>query len=130
MAKCSALKCTFASSLAGPTHLRSSQHAWAASSSVVQSVNFPSSCVLPLPPPVTRGWVIGLQLSLYGAECWILLRKHARKLNTFHHGCVRIILGISNKQQWSEHITVAEARRRCWGHGSVCKLTGGGAVGS
>ena len=55
----------------------------------------------------------GLQPSLYGAECWILLRKHARKLNTFHHGCVRIILGISNKQQWSEHITVAEVRRRC-----------------
>ena len=47
----------------------------------------------------------GLQPSLYGAD--------ARKLNTFHHGCVRIILGISNKQQWSEHITMAEVRRQC-----------------
>ena len=40
-----------------------------------------------------------LSVLLYGAECWIPLRKHVRKLNTFHHRCIRIILGISNKQQ-------------------------------
>ena len=52
-----------------------------------------------------------LSVLLYGAECWIPLRKHVRKLNTFHHRCIRIILGISNKQQWSERITMAEVRR-------------------
>ncbi len=55
-----------------------------------------------------------LSVLLYGAECWIPLRKHARKLNTFHHRCIRTILGISNRQQWSEHITMSEVRRR-WG---------------
>ncbi len=50
----------------------------------------------------------------YGAECWTPLKKHARKLNSFHNRCVRTILGISNRQQWSECITMAEVRRR-WG---------------
>ncbi len=51
-----------------------------------------------------------LSVLLYGAECWIPLRK----LNTFHHRCVRAVLGISNQQQWDERITMAEVRRR-WG---------------
>ena len=55
-----------------------------------------------------------LSVLLYGAECWIPLRKHTRKLNTFHHRCIRIILGISNRKQWSEHITMSEVRGR-WG---------------
>ena len=55
-----------------------------------------------------------LSVLLYGAECWILLRKHKRKLNSFHHRCIRIILGISNRQQWSSHISMAEIRMR-WG---------------
>ena len=55
-----------------------------------------------------------LSVLLYGAECWIPLRKHTWKLNTFHHRCIRIILGISNRQQWSEHITTSDVRRR-WG---------------
>ena len=29
-----------------------------------------------------------------------------KPVDTFHHRCVRIILGISNKQQWSECFTV------------------------
>ena len=37
-----------------------------------------------------------LSVLLYGAECWIPLRKHEKKLNIFHHRCIRIILGISN----------------------------------
>ena len=40
-----------------------------------------------------------LSVLLYGTECWIPLRKHERKLHTFHHRCVRTILGISNRQQ-------------------------------
>ena len=55
-----------------------------------------------------------LSVLLYGAECWTPLRKHIKKLNTFHHRCIRIILGISNRKQWTEHITMAEVRRR-WG---------------
>ena len=47
---------------------------------------------------------------LYGAECW----THEKKLNSFHHRCIRTILGISNRQLWSEHITMAEVMRR-WG---------------
>jgi len=37
-----------------------------------------------------------------------------KKVNTFHHRCVRAILDISNQQQWDERITMAEVRRR-WG---------------
>ena len=52
-----------------------------------------------------------LSVLLYGAECWILLRRHEKKVNTFHHRCIRAILGISNRQQWSKRITMAEVRR-------------------
>ena len=51
---------------------------------------------------------------LYGSECWILLRKHIQKLNTFHHRCIKTILGITSRQQWAEHITRAEVRQQ-WG---------------
>ena len=53
-----------------------------------------------------------LSVLLYGAECWIPLKRHEKRLNTFHHRCIRTILGISNRQQWSERITMAEVRRR------------------
>ncbi len=39
-----------------------------------------------------------LSVLLYGAQCWIPLRRQAKKLNTFHHRCVRAVLGISNQQ--------------------------------
>ena len=55
-----------------------------------------------------------LSVLLYGAECWIPLKRHEKRLNTFYHRCIRTILGISNRQQWSERITMAEVRRR-WG---------------
>ena len=55
-----------------------------------------------------------LPVLLYGAECWIPLRRHTKKINTFHHRCIRIILGISGQQQWSKRITMREIRRR-WG---------------
>ena len=51
---------------------------------------------------------------LYGAECWIPLRRQVKQLKTFHHRCIRCILGISNKQQWDERITMAKVRER-WG---------------
>ena len=52
---------------------------------------------------------------LFGAECWTPLRQNERNINTFHHRCIRTILDISNREQWSEPITTAEVRRR-WGH--------------
>ena len=33
-------------------------------------------------------------------------------LDAFHHRCIRTILGISNLQQWSQHITTFEIRQR------------------
>ena len=52
-----------------------------------------------------------LSVLLYGSESWVLLRKHSRKLDSFHHRCIRIILG---RQQWNQHITSHGIRRR-WG---------------
>ena len=51
---------------------------------------------------------------LYGVQCWFSLRRHKNKLDTFYHQRIRTILGISNRQQWSEQITMAKVRRR-WG---------------
>ena len=36
-----------------------------------------------------------LSVLLYGGECWIPLKKHSKKLSTFHHHCIRTILGIT-----------------------------------
>ena len=55
-----------------------------------------------------------LSILLYGGECWTPLRRHYRKLNTFHHRCIRIILGITHQQQWEEHIS-SEKTREQWG---------------
>ena len=51
-----------------------------------------------------------LSVLLYGVEYWLPLMKHYRKLNTFYHRCIRVILGISNRHQWSQHISIAEVR--------------------
>ena len=45
-----------------------------------------------------------LSVPLYGAECWI-------PLNSYHR-CIRTILGITNLQQWTEHITMCKFRSR------------------
>ena len=37
-----------------------------------------------------------LSVLLYSVDCWTPLMKHYRKLNTFHHRRIRVILGISN----------------------------------
>ena len=58
--------------------------------------------VCPLPP---KGWYSVLLLLLYGGECWIPLKKHQKRLNTFHHRCIHTILGIICTQQWEEHIS-------------------------
>ena len=55
-----------------------------------------------------------LSILLYGAECWVPLRKHLKRLNTFHHRCIRTVLGISNREQWEHHIT-SDMTRVLWG---------------
>ena len=55
-----------------------------------------------------------LSVLFYGSECWVPLRKHLKKLNTFHHRCLRAVLGISNRQQWEQRISSATVRER-WG---------------
>ena len=40
-----------------------------------------------------------LSMLLYGVECWVPLRKHLKRLNTFHHRCIHTVLGISNREQ-------------------------------
>ena len=56
-----------------------------------------------------------LSVLLYGSECWIMLRKHKRKIDNFHHRCIRIIQGITNREQWANHITMKDMRGR-WGN--------------
>ena len=55
-----------------------------------------------------------LSVLLYGSECWTLLRKHHKRLNAFHHRCIRTILAITSHQQWELHIT-SEMTRELWG---------------
>ena len=55
-----------------------------------------------------------LSILLYGSECWTLLCNQRRKLESFHHRCLKAILGISNSQQWEQRITSLEIRQR-WG---------------
>jgi len=51
----------------------------------------------------------------YGSECWTPLRGQLSKLkNSFHHGCVRSVLGITNQQQWEQRIS-SGAVRAMWG---------------
>ena len=54
-----------------------------------------------------------LAVLLCGSECWTPLRRHARKLNSFHRRCIRTILGISNLEQWAKRIACTEIMRQC-----------------
>ena len=55
-----------------------------------------------------------LSVLLYGAGCWTPLRQHLRRLDGFHHRCIRIVLGITSEQQWKQRITSAATRQQ-WG---------------
>ena len=56
-----------------------------------------------------------LSVLLCGGECWILLRKHMKRLNAFHHHCcICTVLGITNMRQWEERIT-SRLTREQWG---------------
>ena len=49
-----------------------------------------------------------------GSECWVPLRRDLKRLNSFHHRCVRTVLGITNQRQWEEHISSVVVREQ-WG---------------
>ena len=42
---------------------------------------------------------------LYGAETWTTKAPDLRRLNAFHHQCVRAIVDISRHQQWDDRVT-------------------------
>ena len=46
-----------------------------------------------------------INVLLYGGKCWTPYKRHLVCLNRFHHRCIWIILGISRKKQWEQHIT-------------------------
>lgn len=51
---------------------------------------------------------------LYGSECWTTLRQDEKRLDAFHHRCLRAVLGISRWDQQLQHISNADLRHR-WG---------------
>ena len=53
-----------------------------------------------------------LSVLLYGSKCWTPLKRHLKRLNSFHHHCVRMALGISHRRQWEERITARNLRER------------------
>ena len=55
-----------------------------------------------------------LSIPLHGAECCTPCRKDLKRLDSFHHRCIRNILGISNQLQWDQHIT-SQSIRQQWG---------------
>ena len=52
-----------------------------------------------------------LSVLLYGSECWVPLQRHLKKLNSFHHRCLRSVLGITNQRQWEERMVVSHGER-------------------
>ncbi len=68
----------------------------------------------PLPP---KGWYIKpvcCRCCSMEASVGISLQNHQKRLNTFHHCCIRTILGITCTQQWEEHIS-SRMMREQWG---------------
>lgn len=51
---------------------------------------------------------------LYGSRSWISLRNHRKRLNGFHHMCIRMVLDIYSEPQWREHISSLRTREE-WG---------------
>ena len=59
---------------------------------------------------------------LYGAECWIPLRKHLWKIDAFHHWCIRVTLGLTRRDQWTQHLT-SQSLKRCWSKQLSTRIT-------
>ena len=53
-----------------------------------------------------------LGVLLYAAETWPAKQKDIRRLEGFHHRCLRSILGINRVQQCVQHISNEEVRKQ------------------
>jgi len=51
-----------------------------------------------------------LSVVLYGSACWVSLRRDVKKLSSFHHKCIRTVLGLTNQRSWEHHISSATVR--------------------
>ena len=49
---------------------------------------------------------------LYGSETWTPLSRQLQRMQSFHNGCVRAILGVSRYQQWEERIQMGELHQK------------------
>lgn len=49
-----------------------------------------------------------LPVLLYGAEVWVLSVKESRRLEVFHRKCLRIILGITKRDHWTNEKVLEE----------------------
>ena len=56
---------------------------------------------------------------LYGSECWKITSEITRKIQVFIHKCLRIILKI----KWSDKVSNAEIRRRCFQENIMVEIT-------
>ena len=46
-----------------------------------------------------------LSTLLYGSEVWTLKAADVRQLTMFHRQCIRVIVGVTRRWQWDDHIT-------------------------
>ncbi len=46
-----------------------------------------------------------LSVLLYGSDCWYMRMDLYRKLQKFHHRCMRIMYGISLHSMWKRHVS-------------------------
>ena len=51
---------------------------------------------------VYQACILSVLQLMYGGECWIPLRKYLKRLNAFHHHCIR---SAGNQRQWEERTT-------------------------
>ena len=51
-----------------------------------------------------RSRMKGLSILLFGSECWALSANMRRRLNSFHHRCIRQMCRTTTWQQWKLHI--------------------------
>ena len=59
----------------------------------------------------TKGLVyhsVVLSVLLYDAETWAPIQVLVKKLEWFHHCCIRHIMGVGKTVQWTKHITTAQ----------------------
>lgn len=64
-----------------------------------------SDCHLPIHTKRLVYEACVMSLLLYGVECWVPLRRDVNALSTFHLRCVRMILGITQKEMWTDRMT-------------------------